>query len=40
VEVVRSRFEDWLPGPGEQFDLVFAATAWNWIDPAIRYLRA
>jgi len=24
----------------ERFDLVFAATAWHWVDPDVRYLRA
>jgi SAM-dependent methyltransferase len=32
-------FESWHGDPGS-FDLVFAATAWHWIDPAIRYERA
>src|SRR5215472_6866320 len=40
VEVVERRFEDWQPRWGERFDLVFAATAWSWIDPALRYVRA
>jgi SAM-dependent methyltransferase len=26
--------------PGAGFDLVFAATAWHWIDPAVKYRRA
>jgi SAM-dependent methyltransferase len=37
VQVIESAFEDWQPGPGERFDLAFAATAWHWIDPAIGY---
>jgi SAM-dependent methyltransferase len=37
AEVIEGRFEDWQPVSGEQFDLVFAATAWHWIDPALRY---
>jgi SAM-dependent methyltransferase len=37
AEVIEGRFEDWQPASGEQFDLVFAATAWHWIDPAVRY---
>jgi SAM-dependent methyltransferase len=37
AEVIEGRFEDWQPGSGGQFDLVFAATAWHWIDPALRY---
>jgi SAM-dependent methyltransferase len=37
--VVESRFEDWRPGP-ERYRLVFAATAWHWVDPEVRYRRA
>jgi SAM-dependent methyltransferase len=40
AEVVEARFEDWQPRPGQQFDLVFAATAWHWVDPAVGYRRA
>ena len=40
AEVIEGRFEEWQPGPGERFDLVYAATAWHWIDPAVRYRRA
>lgn len=40
VEVVEGSFERWRPAPGEQFDLVFAATAWHWVDPARRYALA
>lgn len=39
VEVVEQRFEDWDPA-GRRFPLVFAATAWHWIDPAARFRRA
>jgi len=38
VEVVPGRFEDWRPE--EPVSLVFAATAWHWIDPGVRYRRA
>jgi SAM-dependent methyltransferase len=31
-------FEEWLPP--EPFDLVVAATAWHWLDPAVRLARA
>jgi SAM-dependent methyltransferase len=37
VEVVHGRFEDWDRGG---FALVYAATAWHWIDPEMRYRRA
>jgi len=44
VEVVQDAFEAWQPGgwrPGERrYDLVYAATSWHWIDPAVRYARA
>ena len=40
VEVLESSFEGVDPAVHEPFDLVFAATAWHWIDPAIRYQRA
>jgi SAM-dependent methyltransferase len=39
VEIVNAPFETWPAGP-EPFDLVFAATAWHWVDPAVRYQRA
>ena len=38
VEVLEGRFED--RRPGEPVSLVFAATAWHWIDPRVRYRRA
>lgn len=37
---IASAFETWRPTVGDRFDLVFAATAWHWIEPAIRYRRA
>ena len=37
VDVTEGRFEDWRPPAGVRFDLVFAATAWHWIDPATGY---
>src|SRR4051812_2888094 len=40
VTVVNVSFDEWQPPPGAVFDLVFAATAWHWLDPDIRYLRA
>src|SRR3954470_2974834 len=40
VEVVQGAFEDWRPAVGEPFDLVFAATAWHWLDPERRFRRA
>jgi SAM-dependent methyltransferase len=35
VEVVTVAFEDW-PLPDESFDVVFSATAFHWLDPAVR----
>ena len=40
VRIVEARFEDWRPPDGMRFDLVFAATAWHWVDPHVRYQRA
>jgi len=37
VHVVEQAFERWEPPAGERFDLVYAATAWHWIDPALGY---
>jgi SAM-dependent methyltransferase len=39
VEVVTAAFEDW-PLPAEPFDMVLAATAFHWIDPAVRVVKA
>ena len=38
VSYVLSGFEDWEP-PGE-FDLVISATAFRWVSPKVRYVRA
>jgi SAM-dependent methyltransferase len=38
-EVHRAAFEEW-PGEPGSFDLVYAATAWHWLDPDVRYRRA
>jgi SAM-dependent methyltransferase len=38
AEVIEGRFEDY--DAGARFDLVFAATAWHWIDPAVGYRNA
>lgn len=40
VEVVESTFEDMDPSGHGPFDLVFAATVWHWLDPAVCYRRA
>jgi SAM-dependent methyltransferase len=40
VEVIQAAFETWRPPDDAIFDLVFAATAWHWIDPAVKYQRA
>jgi SAM-dependent methyltransferase len=39
VEVVTAEFENW-PLPDEPFDAVVSATAFHWIDPAVRMARA
>jgi SAM-dependent methyltransferase len=35
LEVITAPFESW-PLPAEKFDLVLSATAFHWIDPAVR----
>jgi SAM-dependent methyltransferase len=40
VEVIEAAFEMWAPSGGERFDLVFAATAWHWLDSEVRYRQA
>jgi SAM-dependent methyltransferase len=46
VTVVHADFEKWEPDgasrdrSGAGFGLVFAATAWHWIDPAVKYAKA
>jgi len=40
VNVVHSNFERWNPPDGTSFDLVYAATAWGWIDPVVKYAKA
>jgi SAM-dependent methyltransferase len=39
VNVVTAAFEDWRPADRQRFDLVFAATAWHWVDPTVGYPR-
>ncbi|MFJ7060479.1 class I SAM-dependent methyltransferase [Streptomyces griseobrunneus] len=39
AEVVTARFESW-PLPPEPYDAVVSATAFHWIDPAVRVTRA
>jgi SAM-dependent methyltransferase len=38
-EVQVGPFEEW-EGERGAFDLVFAATGWHWLDPAVRYRKA
>jgi SAM-dependent methyltransferase len=40
VQVINAPFESWQPPRGQTFALVFAATAWQWLDPALRYQKA
>lgn len=39
VEIHVQPFETWR-GEAGAFDLVYAATAWHWVDPSIRYEKA
>lgn len=36
AEVHAAPFEEWT-GPSASFDLVYAATAWHWVEPSRRY---
>jgi SAM-dependent methyltransferase len=38
VRIEVERFESWMSG--DQFDLVFAATSWHWLDPKVAYRHA
>lgn len=40
VTVIESDFESWRAARGSRFDLIYAATAWHWVDPEIRYRKA
>jgi SAM-dependent methyltransferase len=40
VEVIEAAFETLAPSGGERFDLVFAATAWHWLNAEVRYQQA
>lgn len=40
VTVVNASYDEWQPPSGTSFDLVFAATAWHWLDPDHRYEKA
>jgi SAM-dependent methyltransferase len=40
VEVHTANFETWQPSSRAGFDLAYSATAWHWIDPAIKYDKA
>jgi SAM-dependent methyltransferase len=40
VTVVNADFESWQPPTLGLYALVFAATAWHWIDPEVRYRKA
>lgn len=40
VQIVSQALEDWQPSAYEPFDLIFAATAWHWINPAVGFRRA
>jgi len=40
VTVANADFETWQPPQPATFGLVFAATAWHWIDPEVGYRKA
>lgn len=40
ASVITSSFEAWRPAPATRFDLIYAATAWKWVDPGVKYAKA
>jgi SAM-dependent methyltransferase len=40
ISVITSSFEGWEPPTGATFDLVYAATAWKWVDSEVKYAKA
>ena len=40
VEIVQDSFEHWDPGEQRSFDLIYAATSWHWVDPAVKWAKA
>ncbi|AZN41213.1 class I SAM-dependent methyltransferase [Paenibacillus albus] len=40
VDIINGSFEEWQPESEAGYDLVYAATAWKWIDPEVRYMKA
>ncbi len=40
VTICDGAFETWSAPAGVAYRLVFAATAWHWLDPAVRYQKA
>jgi SAM-dependent methyltransferase len=40
VTICGGAFETWPAPAGVAYQLVFAATAWHWLDPAVRYRKA
>lgn len=40
VTVTRVPFEEWEPDAPHTFNLVYAATAWGWLDPQVRCSKA
>ncbi|MFC7383998.1 class I SAM-dependent methyltransferase [Sphaerisporangium rhizosphaerae] len=40
VSVITAPFEEWEPPAGVRFDLLYAATAWKWVDPTVKYAKA
>jgi SAM-dependent methyltransferase len=39
AHIINAAFESW-DSASARFDLVFAAAAWHWLDPAVRFARA
>ncbi|MFC4532789.1 class I SAM-dependent methyltransferase [Sphaerisporangium dianthi] len=40
VSLITSSFEEWAPPADASFALVYAATAWKWVDAEVKYAKA
>ncbi|MFC7620036.1 class I SAM-dependent methyltransferase [Microlunatus sp. GCM10028923] len=39
VEVINTNFENWHPPKDDRPDVIYAANAWHWVDPAMKWAK-
>lgn len=39
TDVITTTFEDWTPDRDSEYALVYAATAWHWVDPEVGFAK-